>query len=146
MEPTALPSAEALGYSLSVRFADEDKNTFEAKPRGLGVRTRSGSDGIITRFALIATARRSDTTSPTICNASVESHHRIERFGGCPEIRLSSLPLFEHVDMYQSQVLVIEEALGFQTESVKVGAQIPAVGPVARARDPDPLALIAFNV
>jgi len=29
---TALPSAEALGYSLSVRFADEDKNTFEAKP------------------------------------------------------------------------------------------------------------------
>ena len=28
---TALPSAQALGYSLSVRFADEDKSTFEAK-------------------------------------------------------------------------------------------------------------------
>jgi len=28
-EHAALPSAEALGYSLSVRFADEDKNTFE---------------------------------------------------------------------------------------------------------------------
>jgi enolase-phosphatase E1 len=30
-EPTASPSAEALGYSLSVRFADEDKITLEAK-------------------------------------------------------------------------------------------------------------------
>ena|GEM_PF-4280558 len=29
-EPTASPSAEALGYSLSVRFADDVKNTFEA--------------------------------------------------------------------------------------------------------------------
>jgi hypothetical protein len=31
--PTASPSAEALGYSLSVRFADEDKILFEARPR-----------------------------------------------------------------------------------------------------------------
>src|SRR6185369_4941977 len=42
---TALPSAEALGYCLSVRFADEDKNTFEAKPPDIPLRENYAAVG-----------------------------------------------------------------------------------------------------
>src|SRR5262245_60027125 len=48
---------------------------------------------------------------------------------------------FEHFDVHEAQLLVIEQALRLEAEQIEVGEDEEAVGPVAGARDSDPATL-----